>query len=335
MHVGLPKCGSTSIQLRLASNRAQLLRHGIHYPPALGMEGEESGHMALSASLATAKTVSPLLLHALDGFRTSGASVLCLSSEAFITRAPTFDRAGVGSELQDFETSILALYRRHDAWVTSRYKQAVIGKAYTATLPEFVTEPPPGYKGMVDFDIAARLDRLTTVFGAERMTVIDLDGEGADAVAAMGDLLDIPLADWPADPTLLKEQKSLRVQNGTANISLGNLATLFLRDVNALRPRKELREAVVLALVKSARPEPPTRIMRKPMAERLLATFVRENRRLFERFGLSPHSQTASGTGPFRRELEPEEVRSVRADVIDAIAPGYAREAEALLAQLG
>jgi hypothetical protein len=34
LHVGAPKTGTTYLQDRLALNRGDLARHGVHYPPA-------------------------------------------------------------------------------------------------------------------------------------------------------------------------------------------------------------------------------------------------------------------------------------------------------------
>ena len=334
LHVGLPKCGSTSIQLRLASNRAALLERGIFYARMpVEEEGEEHvGHMPLSSSIFRSHAESPLLGAVVHDHRASGVDALCLSSEAFITRADRQRAEGVGDALDGYDASMIAFYRRHDAWITSRYKQAVFGRAYVGTLAEFVADPPRGYLGMVNFDIAERLDRLAAVFGVTRTHVVDLDAGKVDAVAEMGAFIGAPLADWPVDKGLLGDSGSLKAADGDANISLGNMTTLFLRDVNARVTDPGLRDAIIVSLIRTAEPEPPTRLMRKPMAERLRATFARVNRRLFERYGLTPHPGIQPGGGPFRDTLDRQERDSIRERLLADMNPPVRDVARTLLA---
>lgn len=323
LHVGLPKCGSTSIQLRLASNRAALLERGIFYPRMpVDAEGEERiGHMPLCTSIYRSIDGSPLLRQVVRDHQTAGGDALCLSSEGFIVRADREPGPGVGNVLAGYDTSIIAFFRRHDAWITSRYKQAVFGLAYGGTLAEFVAKPPRGYADMVRFDVAARLDRLAALFGATRIRAVDLAAGKVDAVAEMGAFIDAPLADWPVDGSLLSDRRSLKVDGGDANVSLSNLATLFLRDVNARVIDPDLREAIIVSLLRTARPEPPTRLMRKPVAERLRITFVRINRPLFERHGLTPHPEVEPGAGPFRDTIDPAEREAIGHRLLADMAP--------------
>ena len=333
LHVGLPKCGSTSIQLRLASNRAALLERGIFYPriPVAQEDEERLGHMPLCTSIFRSNEEPLLLQEMVRDHQATGAATLCLSSEGFIMWADRQEKVDVGGVLSGYDIAIIAFYRRHDAWITSRYKQAVFGQAYAGTLAQFVADPPRGYANMVTFDIAERLDRLAALFGAKRIQVVDLGTGNADAVVAMGTFIGAPIADWQVDRSLLNDRRSMKVSGGNANVSLSNLNTLFLREVNARVTDLDLREAVITSLLRTARPEPPTRLMRKPMAERLRATFARTNQALFKRYGLAPHAGIEPVAGSFRDTLEAFEREAIGYRLLADMAPEQRETARVLL----
>lgn len=145
IHAGLPKTGTTSIQVFLASHRKELLEQGFLYPeislPAdvSGLLGTEIFMPEVHHSLAVSNSGRDAVELALqklgrdpwdivrEQFDTSGANNMILSSEMFAMEAKSSNLGENLKRFGDCTIVIILLVRRTDRWAESLYLQRVLG----------------------------------------------------------------------------------------------------------------------------------------------------------------------------------------------------------------
>lgn len=248
IHVGLPKCGSSSVQLRLAGAREPLARAGIAYPltdPATGRpvlnpadpDTHLPQHMRLADAL-TRPTGAGMLGDLLRDFDRSDAGTLVLSSESFVRRVHRFADDALAA-LRGYEVELVLFVRRRDRWLLAMYKQAVRAwkRRWRGSFDRWLDDPPEYEHNTVALRLADSAERLAALTGG-RLRVFDLDAggdRGGDTRVLMGEVLGVRLSEWPdaervrRPGTLLDAQRRLGLP---FNASLSDAATLFLAMID-------------------------------------------------------------------------------------------------------
>lgn len=128
LHVGLPKCATTTVQNYLAAERAALSAAGLHYdfPPGLDRPHEGNGVLLANAVLARRpdEAAAQLAFHL-----SQGSGDVLISSEVF---SALFQTRGMTDLVQSarnagYAPRVIIYLRRQDLWVESDYKQQIKG----------------------------------------------------------------------------------------------------------------------------------------------------------------------------------------------------------------
>lgn len=292
IHVGMPKCGSTGLQLALASNRETLLAAGIHYPSANPGRPGGTHHMPLVGDLvACGGGSSGVLADMIAGFDRSGAATMVLSSESFAVRAHRIAPEAFGALLAPFDVDLLLCIRRRDRWLLSFYKECVRAapRLYRGSFAQFLAAPPPYARnlgGAMQANAATRLARLT---GARSVHVVDLDTAGGDSRAAAARLLDFAVERLPGDPALLGGYYAAIAGHGLpANASLSDAKTAFLARIDRTAfPAESLFDLdVTLAITPLDDVAPDFRLMDRALSARLIAEGGEDRDRLKTDYGV-------------------------------------------------
>lgn len=347
IHVGLPKCGSSDLQVRLATNSSKLMELGYYYPDPMDFYSGEEGrrfrgsHMQVSVELARAERFSKAakgFRKLCDHFRAIDQDHLLLSSEGFVQRSMAGGfRTAVGTALEGVETTLVAFIRRHDKLVLSGYKQVVKDRRrYTGTFDEFVTEPPHYARGVLEGDMVVAIRNLEITFDAKRSFVFSLDGEGADTATMFGGVVGLDMDALQADPSRLGARNALLVSLGKrANTSFGDYETQFLRYCNRLdlEPEQDAEIKLALTRVETGDLAEGYSLMTPELARRLADEAVARYEALDREFGLKPPDDidVPIKTGSRSGDLSASEIAEIR----ERIAPHLAQAtAEALKAGL-
>jgi hypothetical protein len=240
IHVGLPKCGSTSLQKALTTRQAELVKAGILYPLPSGtwqsrdgLEKSHKSHTALSLDIKMASKkgrVCTAFRDTIDTFERSGARTMVLSSESFTGRYDRFRKHAIG-DLSPYDVHLVMFFRRADRFALSLYKQAVKMTVSRSSLKfsDFVDNPPSRFRILMRFNLYEMVTRLAELFEAKAVHVISLDGPGGNTVKLMGDLVGFPL-----DAPLASDgERELKTVVRPSNVSLSDPASLFLAAFNA------------------------------------------------------------------------------------------------------
>ena len=129
LHVGAPKCASSTLQEAFLSNRDFLLDHNINYPlPAKSLEklqgnASDFAFAALNLGFEDAKTLSILdrLLQGDDHVLLSSEFLYAFAMGLAVTELATRARA------KGFKIHVILVLRRQDLWLESDYKQHIKG----------------------------------------------------------------------------------------------------------------------------------------------------------------------------------------------------------------
>ena len=207
VHVGLPKCGSSSIQATFARERGRLRDAGILYPEmrARYERGDEAGvapgHMVLRAEIRKARRHGgrmPILDATLREFDASNARTLVLSSEGFFFLFEQNEPKFVPSLRERFvgrDVEVVSFHRRRDRFALSQYKQIVKDfRRFGGTLADMIGDPDSQVMRRTRIDPAAQLATVGEAFAARTCTPICLDAPGSDAVALPGERIGVDVA---------------------------------------------------------------------------------------------------------------------------------------------
>lgn len=176
LHVGLPKTGTTALQIWCSENREQLGALGMHYPEALG-------------AIKTAKhdqIVRCLLTGHLDPIRDMVAeyseSNLLLSMEGLTNHLYDFSPSALEEFRQiflGFEIHAFMVIRERSAWIRSYYKQCVVNPPneryhYATPLDLQSFAELPRVKRLANF--MSLKDDVRAAYGATRVVVAQYEG---------------------------------------------------------------------------------------------------------------------------------------------------------------
>jgi hypothetical protein len=345
IHVGLPKCGSSSLQFILASNRDLLLRSGFLYPAIsqrrAGQLGDDAtregrtrpGHMRLAGALSKSRRTPPppLFLDILDEFENSGARTLLFSSEGFITKSRKLQPGAFGDMAERYDIDIVLVVRRRDRWLLSRYKQHVKTRSHRIkqSFTEFFQ-----HKGMAQFSIFDAITRMQDVaLPGSRVHVFSLDQPHADTVAQFGQVIGVPLETFRGDGALLRNRNAHLFKLGKPiNASPSDLMTLFLLNCNRADMERhafaEIAE-VSTELERNETADIPVEILSAELSELLLGYGKEDDERLAQRYGLAvetPRPVVEKAGTAYREFLTSEEFDTVAERLLPKLSP-HARDA--------
>ncbi len=127
VHVGMPKCASSTIQHSLWENRATLADMGIHYGQ-FGQENTQSQGNGDSLAHAISNADTAAVNRRVEYFMTLGNTVL-ISAEAFsnVFNSVGTERMFDTMRARGAQVHVISFLRRQDLWIESDYKQQIKG----------------------------------------------------------------------------------------------------------------------------------------------------------------------------------------------------------------
>lgn len=294
LHLGLPKCGSSALQIRLRAAADRLPEHGGFYP--LHRPGGESGryismgHMALATELARVRRggASPMLADYLDRFERSGARTLILSSESLAARLRLIREATV-APLNAFDLDLALFTRRADAFAVSSYKHLVRRERHTGSFADFVADSEREGTRNQAMTLPRIMAAAKRLFAAAKFHLYDLDAEGRDSIALFAGLTGLPLTEWSNE--LRHDNNSRNAQllrSGRAvNQSHSDEKTLYQLACNRSPLGDQALAKIDQALLSVPDAEPaPRRLLSASESRRLLAASRIHNRAVETEFGV-------------------------------------------------
>lgn len=148
-HIGLPKCGSTTIQAHFADYDTAYRAQGLVYPVKARSPDGYRSHVPL-LHMPPADLRSRIRAIAEEA---QGARVILLSCEAFADYLPRGNSAEVGAALaEEFgadNVTILAYFRNPAPFMASAYAQFVVGGLLDVPKGPFFSEGPSGLAAFV------------------------------------------------------------------------------------------------------------------------------------------------------------------------------------------
>lgn len=322
MHVGLPKCGSSSLQHALISDRERMRDAGIFYPETMQAEdGAYSGRkrgMAFLKELKSASRGKPSseLASRAEEFARSSADTMILSSEGFIGKAAKLKKPAF-APIAGFDVELVAFYRRADEWAVSRYKHLVRNaeRQYESTFDQYLR----GVGGLRAFPLVERLDQLSDVLSPTKVHVFDLDAQGTDVRQLFGGVIGYRFQEGDGAAEKKGRNALLAATGRPINQSLSETATLYLLRCNQRGLGKGRLKKVVKALTKlDVKDGPGPRILSRDASVMLLDTFAKTNAEI-GRYGgtLSSYAPRASVMdGPPREALTDAEIRALTEQIV-------------------
>ena len=245
LHLGMPKTGSSALQVFLARNRSALLERGVDYLPigefALGVNGRISAgngaYLArtLLAPDSPARIVDPERHRAEfnEAVAASQARVGIVSSELFID-AKRDALEGLIGDLGERGIAVKALYyiRRHDQFLASAYMQQVKRHGCTDS-PE--TYARVAYRQHPFLKYRSFYGYLSEIFGAKNILCRLYEGTAMQGDGLFRDVLD----------ALGIAADGLAFEVPDVNTSLTPKEVAIMLLINRYKPRMQFSDLVV------------------------------------------------------------------------------------------
>jgi hypothetical protein len=305
-HIGIPKTGSSAIQVFLARNRTALLREGVDYMNIgefnMGVAGKiSSGNGAYLARCllpegAHAKIArgGPHLTEALEAIKASDAHTGLISSEMFVDANPKL-MADFLETLRNLGICPRAFYfiRAQDQFLMSSYVQMVKRHQYTGDSNEFALR---AMKNIAHIQYDSYYRSMCDLFGADNVVVRTFEGSQGTPDGLLHSILQalsinpIGLAFGTPD-----------VNTGISGPELGLMLAL-----NKFKPRMQFSDMVVqnAQLRNASKSGSVHSLLTADAISTIKAFFEEENRRLAksyfhrdELFPAMPETVVASSPG--------------------------------------
>ncbi|MGX0975277.1 hypothetical protein ACSSVY_000979 [Roseovarius sp. MBR-51] len=127
LHVGMPKCATSTIQAALVQQQDRLRHLGIAYDMPKVQSAQGQGNAA-DLAIAAYRERSQVVAEALDFFtRGDGDVVLSAESLSGLYKSAVAIKLVEALRARGFEVTVLAVLRRQDHWLESDFKQHVKG----------------------------------------------------------------------------------------------------------------------------------------------------------------------------------------------------------------
>lgn len=178
LHIGLPKTGSTALQMWCRAEKGKLLTRGIHYPNNSWQPHLAHNHQYLVGDLLQGKM--DRFLETLQG---TPAPRICLSTEGLTNHLYDFPEQSLGdfrAATSAYRVRLFVVLREPEAWIHSYYKQALINPpiqqyAYATSLDQTSFALLPRVKRLTD--TRQLLDDAQRTFGAHSVTTADYESD--------------------------------------------------------------------------------------------------------------------------------------------------------------
>lgn len=318
IHAGLPKCGSTALQLVLASNRPRLLESGVFYPTIERPDGKGPlpNHLRLADDMARsskAGTPSPMLQQIVEEFNSTKADHLLLSAETIAARAQRYNSSAIGSLFDDFEVNMIVFFRRRDFLLLSAYKQMVQMRQpqYSDTFSTYLVQDRTAR-----VSLATQFTALQSAFSADHIDAISLDDGPSDTVQLAGEILGLPLSQYEVDTSQFTRRiQTLEAAGQPINASGSDSRIVFLAACNETGVDFRAIRDIQLALAEAdpAPHEPNLSLLSPDLSARILRHSEPDRRELEERFAvtLGPYKPVEPrGDVEYREKLTRDEYQA-------------------------
>lgn len=285
LHVGQTKAGSTAIQNYLESQRDKLHKHGILFPKAGFSRGNPvvpertAGHLNL-VKMIFQNGSDPALAEL------QGTDTVLISAENLFMDRPDAELQALAAFFEDYAVTLVLVLRSWEAWFSSRYIENVMS-GFIASTRSF-SESHADYVQRGTHDYAARLEHLGSLLNASELQVVNYDSAmaGAGVVPAFLAAADIPVT----DPVLANSIRA-NVREKDAFLVEGkrrlNHVIQALPSVTRLSFEASLRKQAHALSKSLPSPADPWR-MKVPLTPSTRQEVQASNRKLVERYGLSP-----------------------------------------------
>lgn len=296
LHVGTPKTATSSIQKFLAGNRSVLEAHGYCYPVSQhkypGINPRRNGHFLFGKVInengeRSKKKESLYYEEGMQQLKTAFQTYdsVILSDESIWYCLSYFKKSLLiklkeEAERQQFEIKVIVYLRRQDAFLLSRWNQAVKqNTSFAATLScddYFAVEQQKEEKL---YAYADKLDEIAKVIGKENLIVRRFEpGSWRDGLIIHDFMHEIGL-DVSEDFQPLEQE---------ANLRLGKNATEIKRIIN-LNSDFTAKEVSYLGkflkdITNNGPQEAPTAMLEKAQIQPFLAKYETQNKRVAEEY---------------------------------------------------
>ncbi|WP_349829365.1 hypothetical protein [Brevibacterium litoralis] len=192
LHIGMPKTGSSALQVAFVRNRDWLARSGIYYPTHYNDDkalkgGVVSGngigaHLYTMAAGGLRGKDRPSARVFADPLEKSPAESVLMSSEGFWGFLPGENRF---RELQDIvsaagaELHIAVFVRNVVGHALSAYSQRVKRAKYTESFDSFIRVNPNNGSSAYSHPMRKKIDHLLNVVGPEKLHVLHYDSSSS------------------------------------------------------------------------------------------------------------------------------------------------------------
>ncbi|MFD2739719.1 hypothetical protein ACFSUD_09070 [Sulfitobacter aestuarii] len=172
LHIGMPKCATTTVQAYLANHAPRLRHEAIHYdlhPDDQTKNQGNAAHLAADILNGRLESAEALLEHFLDRDGT-----VVLSSEMLIAAGRTAETGRVLERVRQlgFVPQVVCYLRRQDFWIESDFKQHVKGhSAWVGSIHELVERRAERRT----LDYCWMLENWANLVGSENVHVIPLN----------------------------------------------------------------------------------------------------------------------------------------------------------------
>lgn len=283
IHAGMPKCGSSALQVFLASHRQPLLSAGIDYLPISDLSRARKGQITSgNAGLLSRSLLDPADAAAIadDGIayqallkavRASEAPCGLISSEffAYVGRE-AYQRLIDDLGAQGCVAKLIYYVRRQDQVLISGYMQAVKRHHYTGYPEDFVRDIDQHNAALLRYDDRARW--FEAVFGAGNLAVRVYEATQRHPQGIAGDFLDQLIGQCPH---WVKPQPAVNPSPSPAELKL-------MLAANRYRPR--MRFSDILAANRLRAGQSPLyashQILPPALSKQIIDDFAEHNQRL-------------------------------------------------------
>ncbi len=281
LHIGMPKCATTSIQLMLDAARedGSLAEHGLAYPRLPGDTSYDQGN-ALALFFAIHENDWKSAFKIADRLLDTDRDVV-LSNELMVSlgRADSLAHFLDHVRKKGFDVRVICFFRRQDYWIESDFKQHIKGGTeWTPSIHELLRKRTE--RRTLNYDWL--MDKWEAHVGRERIDVVGLR-EGAASGAALDKFCE--LIGYARSQNSERSARSFNVSPRTGLFEPARLLRLELQR-NGLKPA-ELKQYLANFFERAPSiVEPPRRKFLLPLdrRERLVERFSKMNDRLSRRF---------------------------------------------------
>ena len=244
-HIGIPKTGSSALQVFLAKNATLLTEKSVNYLQigefALGKQGQiSSGNGALLARSifpenAQARTADPdrHIKEFFDALNRSTANIAIISSEMFIdVSKEAFSRLLDRIAKTGVKSRVFYYVRSQTQFMSSAYIQQVKRHHYTKTPGEYIQS---SYKHIPFLKYHSLYEKLCEIFGSENVVCRTYDA----AIKARSGVFHSFLNAFSVDP------EGLSLTTADVNTGIPAKQIAIMRALNQFTPRMRFSDAVV------------------------------------------------------------------------------------------